>query len=436
MLLLAAAALMGTGCEQGTEGDTTAPTGSQITNPEDGSALNSTVINVRGRAEVGATIDVYVDDEYRSSGVASPAVPADGSYGRFTVEDVVLGDEGPKTIKAIVTDLYGNVAADPLEVHIVLDRTAPPIAIENVIGAVWSDTLGGVWQTSMPQVEIVGRTDVTATGQRARWGSNEYSPDSTYSFPGQPGEPDSLRFYIPIPVPPLDPNDPELLVTYYVEAYDPAGNTATAPVDIFWVAAGKETVIKYDDGVYGSYDHYVSAGAGQMLAVKFEAPQWANYVLGVKFFIMNDGQTNPQNPTWPTTQPFMIWVWRLDSQGLPSPQPVNEGLSTGEPFSYPENALNEFSFTTAINISSATQFPDKQFFAGMEWQTDYNPRVGYDASTPIDYRSYQWDYEAWVPFTSYDLMISAVVSDLPSIGGKARVEVIKPTAVEIVPAGR
>jgi hypothetical protein len=433
-LLLAAAALLGAGCgEDGMGPDTTAPTGSQITNPEDGSALNAPVINVRGRAEVGATIDVYVNDEYQSSGVASPAVPSNATYGRFTVEDVALGEEGEKTIRAVVTDLYGNVAADPIEVHITLDRTAPPLAAESVIGAVWSDTLGGVWQTSMPQVDFVGRTDATASGQRVRYGSNEFAPDSTYTFPGAPGEPDSVRFYIPITVPPLDPEHPEALVRYYAEAFDPADNVASVPIDIFWVAAGKETVISYDDGDYGSYQNWITGGLGQMLAVKFQAPTWANYILGVQFHTMNDNQTNPQNPTWPTTQPFLIWIWRLTGD-LPGTA-ANEGLSTGEPFSYPEDEWVEFRLTTAVNISSATQYPEKQFFAGMEWQTDQNPRFAYDPSTPIDYRSYIWDYEAWQLQSAYDVMVRVIVSDLPSIGGRARVAVVEPV-FEGVPTGR
>lgn len=435
MLLLAAAAIMGTGCDKSGMGpDNTPPTGSQITNPEDGSALNSPVINVRGRAEVGATIDIYVDDEYQSSGVASPAVPSNSTYGRFTVENVALGEEGPKTLRAVVTDLYGNVAADPIEVHITLDRTAPPLASEGVLGAVWSDTLGGVWQTSMPQVSFVGRTDATAAGQRVRYGSSEFTPDSTYTFPGEPGEPDSVRFYIPITVPPLDPDDPEALVTYYAEAFDAARNVSTLPVDIFWVAAGKETVLTYDDGSYGSYLNWVTGGALQMLAVKFQAPTWANYILGVQFYIMNDGQTNQGNPTWPTTLPFLIWVWRLNAEELPGTA-ANEGLSTGEPYSYPEDRWVEFRLTTAVNISSPTQYPDKEFFAGMEWQNDQNPRVGLDKDVPIDYRSYLWDYEAWQLQSTSDVMIRAIVSDLPSISGKARVAVIEPTA-KSVPAGR
>ncbi len=43
------------------EPDIDPPSGSAITNPVDGSSLNRETINVRGRAEVGATIDNLVE---------------------------------------------------------------------------------------------------------------------------------------------------------------------------------------------------------------------------------------------------------------------------------------------------------------------------------------------------------------------------------------
>jgi len=429
--ILVAAALSLPGCEEsGGPEDTTPPNGTQITNPPDGSAINSSTINVRGRAEVGATVAVYVDGGYQASGVAAPAVPSDGRQGRFTVEGVNLGAEGPKTISAVVTDIYGNASAESVAVHITLDQTAPPLRSGGVIGAVWADTLGGVWQTSMPQVEFVGITDATPTDQRVRWGSREFLPDSTYAYP--PAQPESVRFYVPITVPPLDPNNPEELVRYYVDVYDPAENVMSMPLDIFWVAAGRESTVAYDDGSYGSYLNRITGDVGYLLAVKFQAPTWANYVLGVQFYTMNDGLTNPENPMWPTTEPFMIYVWRVDqAEGTPVRPAVNTGLSTGEPWSYPEDQWVEFRFTTAINISSASQFPDKQFFAGMEWLHDDNPLFGIDLNIPIDYRSYIFDRETWTLQLLSDVMVRAIVSDLPSIGGAARTAVVTPTAVGV-----
>jgi hypothetical protein len=428
VVALVAAAMSLPGCDNdGGPTDTTPPSGSRITNPADGTAVNSSTINVRGRAEVGATVDVYVNGGYQASGVAAPAVPSDGMQGRFTVEGVDLGDEGEKTVSAVVTDIYGNVSAEPVAVHITLDQTAPPLRVVGVTDAVWTDTLGGVWQTSMPQVEIVAITDATPTGQRVRWGSREFLPDSLYLFP--PAQPESLRFHVPITVPPLDPDNPEELVRYHADVYDPADNVTTVPVDIFWVAAGKESTIAYDDGDYGSYLNSITGEVGYKLAVKFQAPDWANYVLGVRFHTMNDGIQNPENIMWPTTEPFVIFVWRVgQSDELPVDPPVNTGLSTGEPWSYPENQWVEFRFTTAINISSATQFPDKEFFAGMEWQNRQNPLFGLDLNIPIDYRSYIYDRETWTQQLLADVMVRAIVSDLPTIGGAARTATLTPTA--------
>lgn len=434
MLLLAAAVFALTGCEkEGMPADTDPPTGSQITNPEDGSALNSPVINVRGQAEVGATIDVYINDVYQASGVASPAVPS-GPLGRFLVEDVDLGVEGEKTLRAVITDLYGNVSDDPIEIHLTLDQTAPPIAFERVDGTQWSDTLGGVWQTSLPQTRFVGRTNVSSSGQRVRYGINEFLPDSTYTFPGAPGEPDSIRFYVPITVPPLVAAHPESLVTYYAEAYDVAGNVASTPFSIYWVAAGKETAIAYDDGDYGSYDNQITGQSGMMLAVKFQAPVWANYITGIQFHTMNDQQTNPQDPQAPTTMPFLIWIWRFNQDELPGIA-ANDGMSSGDPYSYPEDTWVEWSLPNPINITNNSYFPDKQFFAGMEWQYRSNPIFGLDTDLPIDYRSYRWNWSSWELQTLADAMVRVIVSDLPNISGKARTATLTPV-VESAPRSR
>ena len=55
-VLTAAGIVFLSGCEKDlVPADNTPPENSQITSPEDGASLNSPVINVRGRAEVGAT---------------------------------------------------------------------------------------------------------------------------------------------------------------------------------------------------------------------------------------------------------------------------------------------------------------------------------------------------------------------------------------------
>ena len=82
------------------------PEDSTISNPVHMSSLNEETINVRGRAEVGATIDVFVTDVLSGTellggtAASSPAVPDDGLGGRYTVEEVELGDEGMKILRA------------------------------------------------------------------------------------------------------------------------------------------------------------------------------------------------------------------------------------------------------------------------------------------------------------------------------------------------
>ena len=55
------------------EADTSHPTGSAITSPTEGQAVSNPVMNVRGRAEVGATVEIFINDEKKGSGVAAPA---------------------------------------------------------------------------------------------------------------------------------------------------------------------------------------------------------------------------------------------------------------------------------------------------------------------------------------------------------------------------
>ncbi len=56
--------------------DTNPPTGTTVSNPENGSAVNSETINVRGRAEVGAELKIYVNDVLSGTAVAAPTTPA------------------------------------------------------------------------------------------------------------------------------------------------------------------------------------------------------------------------------------------------------------------------------------------------------------------------------------------------------------------------
>ena len=417
------------------EADTSPPTGSAITSPTEGQAVSNPVMNVRGRAEVGATVEIFINDEKKGSGVAAPAIPYDGGLGRFTVEDVELGEEGAKTVRGVVTDLYGNRATDDLVANIVLDMTAPPVALETVIDAVW-DQDESYWMTGETWVTTVGRTDTTADGSRMRYGINEFLPESTYVFPGDPH--DTMRVWIPMKRPPLTVQNPDSLVHYFLEAFDEAGNVSADPVDVYWVAVGKETALSWDDGDAAGYWDQTSGVSGIKYAVRFDAPAWANYVTGMEIYTGIDTETNPEDPTGPSTKPFTAWIWKPAVDLTPG-ETANQGYEPFAMYGYPEDALVRFYFANAIDITNHQDFPNKQFFAGIELMFKLNPYIRYDIDPPHDARTYRWDLTEWHPWgvdvgQERDLMIHAVVSDLEA-GGGGRTAVLKNGTVVPLDAG-
>ncbi len=422
LVFLAIAALVSFsgGCSRESgPGDVAPPTGSEITNPPDGASLNSPTINVRGRAEVGATVEIFVDDGYRGSAVSSPAAPAGSGLGRFTVEEIELGQEGRKEITGIVTDLYGNVAEEALRVEVLLDMTPPPVAFETVLDA--EEESPGMWATGLPSVTVVGRTDTTSSGARVRHGINEYLPSATETFPGGPGEPDSVRFWVPVAAPHLTGANPDSLVSYFVEALDEAGNVASHPLSVLWTVDGRDTVLLWDDGTHAL--EAVTGQLGMRLAVAFQAPPWANYVVGIHYFIRNDNVDNPNDPTAPSTLPFIALVWEPNDQGLPG-APANSGLNSGN--LYPEDAWLPLALPNPVNITAASEFPEKRFFVGLEWLHRNNPHVGVDTTFPTHAMGFRYDWALWERIEWGDVMIRAIVSDLPSLGEAARRAVVAP----------
>ena len=410
--------------------DENPPTGTTVSNPENGSAVNSDMINVRGRAEVGAEIKVYINDVLSGTAVAAPAIPYDGGQGRYTVEDVSLGVEGDKTIRVVATDLYGNVAETPVILSIELDMTAPPVAFERINPPedVTYNPEELRWETGVPRVRLVGLTDTLAAGARIRYnGINTFEPDSTYAFPAGAGLPDSLRFWVPMTVPQLTSANPDSQITYFVEAYDYAGNISSVPVELYWTAEGKDTVLTQvvvDEPI--SFQDYVTGQSGMMLAAGYQAPVWANYVIGIRYFIGNDGETDPQNPQTPTTKPFTALVWRPNSDSTPQPGvQANDGMNSGS--QYPEMAWLELILPNAVDISSNEHFPNKVFFVGLEWDNRNNPPIGLDATAgEVDYNSWKLNwYPPWEMLETADVMIEAIVSDIPAVTESARTLTIR-----------
>lgn len=427
LAVLASACLaLWTGCSKDLmSADVSPPVGSRITHPEDGAALNSRITDIRGRAEVGATIEIGVngdfDDRYRAT--AWPDGRGDG-MGRFTVEGVDLGSEGGKEIEAAVTDIFGNRSAETVTISVTLDTTAPDVSFVNLRDATWDDEEGR-WTTALPRVTLVAASDATASGARVRYGINEFRPDSL----GTDG--DAVRYRIPMVAPPLSPADPESLVRYRVEAFDEAGNVSGEPLSVYWAAAGKETVLTWDDGEPNFMQDYVTGENGWKLAVAFQAPPWANYVTGAEFFIMNDNQTNPEDPQAPSTEPFRIFVWPPAQDGLPGP-PANAGYVPCAAYGcYPEDQIVGWSLPNAVDITNHQHFPNRTFFIGMEWLARSNPRIGLDRDPPDDSASLLWDWESWrrLPL---DAIVHARVSDLQATEAGARTALLAPIGAEAI----
>ncbi len=416
------------------EPDVEAPSGSAITNPVDGSSLNSDTVNVRGRAEVGATIKIYInDDDYNNApagtGVSSPAVPNDGLGGRFTVEDVALGAEGVKSIRARITDLYGNEVHPDLTptITIVLDQTPPPISLKGLEGAAWVDTVGlwgdGYWESGLPEVIVSGSTDTSAAGARLRFGIDQYNANMLPPAPGSI----IVDFTINVASPPLSGGHADTLIRYFLESYDAAGNVADSLLFLHWEVEGKEEELKHDDGVYNSHEDAVTGRPGHMIAVGFQAPTWANFVTKMIFYNANDNETNQENPEAPSTYPFTAFVWR--TTGTMPGVPGNTGYVPFPDYAmYPEDEWITVKFPTAINITDNSHYPDKQFFVGLRWEYRHSPHIYEDHSEPIAYRSFFYDYsEVWEVRAQANTMIRAVVSDVPSLEGKGRELVLTPT---------
>lgn len=169
----------------------------------------------------------------------------------------------------------------------------------------------------------------------------------------------------------------------------------------------RETVLAWDCGVEPPIQNNITGQAGMMLATRFQAPPWATHLVAIQYFIMDDNITNPQDPGAPTTQPFMVRVWR-PGDGVPG-APANAGY---EPFSdvgeYPEAQWVEVELPEPIDITDPTEFPDRVFYAGLEWLHRNNPSIGLDFTPPVDFMSYRFNWAAW-ELLAGDAMIRAVV---------------------------
>jgi len=174
--------------------------------------------------------------------------------------------------------------------------------------------------------------------------------------------------------------------------------------------ARSEETLSWDDGDYDYIGNHITGQVGMGLAVMFEAPQWANWITEIHYFIMDDFIENPDDPSQPTTSPFSVCVWAPTGAGMVFPgEQVNEYLTTEA--HYPEDAWLQFVLPEAVYVGDAVQFPDRVFFVGLEFLSRNNPGIAFDSTDPVDAQSRRFNWVEWELVECGDIMIRAVVSD-------------------------
>jgi len=183
------------------------------------------------------------------------------------------------------------------------------------------------------------------------------------------------------------------------------------------LAAGTWAELSWDDGDLGPWGTPFAAGRrGQMLAVGFEAPEWARVIIGAKFYIYNDGLDHPIDPELPSSLPFLVRVWHpsgglLDPPGYPSIDGISTSICSAYPYYTPEDAWLEVELEVPILLEPEPGGEARVFFVGMEWQHRLNPCIGRDISDAPHYTSWFWNWSSWEFRTQDDLMVRAIVAD-------------------------
>jgi len=150
----------------------------------------------------------------------------------------------------------------------------------------------------------------------------------------------------------------------------------------------------------------VTSQIGMKLAVGFQAPPWAERLLAVEYYVMDDGIVNPEDPELPTTMPFLAAVWAYGDEHPAAS--VCEWIPFAA-YAYPEDAWSRADVPQTIDLTNGTWFPDRRFFVGLDWLHRNNPIIGIDATAPIDLYSMQWNWSEWETIDVGDAMIRAVV---------------------------
>ena len=163
-------------------------------------------------------------------------------------------------------------------------------------------------------------------------------------------------------------------------------------------AVAYEAVLSCDDG--DSDWQYAQGWEGCRLVAKYEAPDWANWLVGVQYYVSSFNE-------------FYLIVLG-PSEWSPAPadsiqyvQLVPDMGDAQTRFEWLEVRLEE-----PVQIGDSGIFPGGVFFAGAEWIHYLQPHFALDMVAPV--HGCTWSMtpgNPWQNYTSGDVMIRAIVSD-------------------------
>jgi hypothetical protein len=171
-----------------------------------------------------------------------------------------------------------------------------------------------------------------------------------------------------------------------------------------------EMELSWDDG---SAEDGFTSWSGVKLAVGFQAPESLVWLRAVRLYIMDDGIEHPVNPGDPTTENFMLWVWR-DTGGVPG-VPASDGQNVES--GYAEEAWLDVVLAEPIDLSNEVHFPERRFHVGLEWEHGENPFIGLDLDAP---HSGETRCSVGSVGDTADAMIRAVVCDSTGVPVEVR----------------
>jgi hypothetical protein len=172
-----------------------------------------------------------------------------------------------------------------------------------------------------------------------------------------------------------------------------------------------ERVLAWDDGGPLHAMAFIPV-EGRQVAVMFQAPEGFTWLRRIRCYILNDNAVNPDDPTLPTTGPFIATVWRPSEEGgyvVPASPPHYE-FDSGE--LYPEDMWDDFVPPEPVDLSDPAAFPGRVFFIGMQWLSIYDPVLSFDWDPlAVGNTWYRFPTTEWTQSTESTAMIRAVVSD-------------------------